>query len=171
MPFGNTDIKCPFRHFFHQYIHRTATGHGRSHTDNLRIGFSQLYQCISEYILEKRWHSFRVDNETFTGDGVELARSMPFGGMFFRRSEPFSLYSVQMQDFGSLQIFDIMQYAGEIPYIVSVYRTEITDIHSLENILLLCSHRLQAVAETYQRLAAFLIQDTELEQHTRHSET
>ena len=76
-----------------------------------------------------------------------------------------------MQDFGALQIFDIMQYAGEIPYIVSVYRTEITDIHSLENILLLCGHRLQAVAETYQRLAAFLIQDTEFEQYARHSET
>ena len=34
MSFGNTDIESAFRHFLHQYIHRTAAGHGGSDTDN-----------------------------------------------------------------------------------------------------------------------------------------
>ena len=52
-------IKRTFGHFLHQYIHRTTARHGGSDTDNLRIGFGKLYQCISEYILEKRRHSFQ----------------------------------------------------------------------------------------------------------------
>ena len=42
-----------------------------------------------------------------------------------------------MQDFGSLHIFDVMQDAGYVLYVVPVDRAEVTDIHSLENVLLL----------------------------------
>ena len=163
MPFGDADIKCAFRHFLHKDIHGATAWHGRSHADNLRIGFSQFYQRVSEYILKEGRHSFRIDNETFAGHGVKLTRSMPFGGMFLCRGKSFSFYCVQVQDFRTLQIFDVMQYAGKVLYVVSVYRTEIADVHSLENVLLLRSHRLQAVAETYQRFATFFIQDAELE--------
>ena len=107
MSFGNTDIESAFRHFLHQYIHRTAAGHGGSDTDNLRVGFGKFHQCISEYVLEKRGHSFGVGNETFAGDGIEFAGSMPFGGVLLCRSESFSFDSMQMQDFRSLHIFDV----------------------------------------------------------------
>ena len=107
MSFGDAYIKRTFGHFLHQYIHRTTARHGGSDTDNLRIGFGKLYQCISEYILEKRRHSFSVGNETFAGDRIEFAGSMPFGSVFLCRTESFSFDSMQVQDFRSLHIFDI----------------------------------------------------------------
>ena len=94
MSFGDAYIKRTFGHFLHQYIHRTTARHGGSDTDNLRIGFGKLYQCISEYILEKRRHSFSVGNETFAGDRIEFAGSMPFGSVFLRRTESFSFDSM-----------------------------------------------------------------------------
>ena len=44
--------------------------------------------------------------------------------------------------------------------IVSIHRTEITDIQSLKDILLLHQHGLQAVVETYQALTPFIVQDS-----------
>mgnify|MGYP000962830330 CR=1 FL=1 len=86
---------------------KMRAGHGGSDTDNLRVGFGKFHQCISEYVLEKRGHSFGVGNETFAGDGIEFAGSMPFGSVFLCRTESFSFDSVQVQDFRSLHIFDI----------------------------------------------------------------
>ena len=92
--FGNSYIESPFRHFRHQYVHRTATGHGRGNTYNFRIGFGQFHKRISENILKERRHSFRIGNKTLAGDRIELAGRMPFGSVHLCRGESFSFYGM-----------------------------------------------------------------------------
>ena len=70
-----------------------------------------------------------------------------------------------MQDFRAFHILYIPQNPCDIYYIVSVDRTEVADIHSFENILLLGSYRFQAIAKANQCLAAVFVEDTYLEEH------
>lgn len=89
--FGNTYVESPLGHFGHEDVHRTAGRHGGSYTYDPWIGFRQFHQCISENVLEQGRHSFRIGYETLSGDGIELAGSVPFGGVFLGRAKPFPL--------------------------------------------------------------------------------
>jgi len=51
-----------------------------------------------------------------------------------------------------------MQDTGYVFYIVSVDGTEVSDIHSFEDILLLGCQRFQAVSQSYQGLPTFFIE-------------
>ena len=71
-----------------------------------------------------------------------------------------------MQDFGAFQVLDVPQYARQVLYVMSVDGTEVANVHSLENVLLLGSHRFQAVGEADKRLAPFFVEDAHLEEQT-----
>ena len=65
---------------------------------------------------------------------------MPNGRCFFCGFEALALGGVNVQKFRALHIFDILQYFGQSVHIVSVDRTEVSDVHALEYILLLGKH-------------------------------
>ena len=82
---------------------------------------------------------------------------MPDSRMLFGRFESFSFNGVKMQYFRAFHIFDIPQDTSDILYVMSVYRAEITNVHSLEDVLLLCDERFQTVSQTDKCLAAIFI--------------
>ena len=102
--------------------------------------FRQFHQCISENVLEQGRHSFRIGYETLSGDGIELAGSVPFGGVFLGRGEAFSFDRVEMQYFGTFEVFNVTQYPRKVLYVMAIDRTEVADVHSFEYILLLGGH-------------------------------
>lgn len=74
---------------------------------------------------------------------------------------------MQVQDFRALQVFDVAQHPCEVLHVVAVDGAEVADVHPFEDVLLLGGHRFQAVAEAYERLTPFFVQDAELEQYPR----
>ena len=65
---------------------------------------------------------------------------MPDARIFFCRFKAFAFDCVQMKDLRTLHIFYIPQDTCQVFYIVSVYWTEVADVHPLEDVLLLGCH-------------------------------
>ena len=140
MPFGNTHIEGTVGHGVHQLVHGAAGGHGGGYSDDFRIFLCQFYQRFPKHVLEKRRQIAGIRLEAFSGFRIELARCMPDIGILLGRFEAFSFYSVQMQYFRSLHIFDVPQDTGYVFHIVSVDRAEVADVHPFKDILLLGGH-------------------------------
>ena len=75
-----------------------------------------------------------------------------------------------MQDFRSLQVLDVAEHARQVFHVVPVYRPEVADVHTLEDILLAGGDALQAVAEAYQGFPPFLVEDAHAEEQARRLE-
>ena len=85
---------------------------------------------------------------------------MPQGCCFFSWFKALSFTGMYVQQLRPFHILYFLQDLCQGSDIVSVHRTEITDIQSLKDILLLHQHGLQAVVETYQALTPFIVQDS-----------
>ena len=94
MSFGDAYVESAVRHAVHQYVHRATAWHGGSDPHNQFILFCKLRQCMTEHILEKRWHSVRIGYNPFSRYRVKFTRSMPYGGLFLCRTESFSFDGV-----------------------------------------------------------------------------
>ena len=92
---------------------------------------------------------------------------MPQSSCIFGRFKTFSFTSMYVQQFRTLHVLYFFQNLCQGSDIVSVHRTEITDIQSLKDVLLLHQHGLQAVVETYQALTPFIVQDSPAEKFSR----
>ncbi len=165
MSFGDAYVETSVRHFLHQDIHGASRRHGRGDPYNLVVCLGEFQQSMSEDFLEQRWHTFGVGHEAFARFLVELTGSVPDGGCLFGWLEALALGGVDVQKLGTLHILDVLQYFGQGIHIVSVYGTEITDIHPFEHILLLGEHRLQAVVEADEALPSGVVQNPPLVQH------
>ena len=60
--------------------------------------------------------------------------------MFLGRGEAFSFDRVEMQYFGTFEVFNVTQYPRKVLYVMAIDRTEVADVHSFEYILLLGGH-------------------------------
>ena len=76
-----------------------------------------------------------------------------------------------MQYLWAIQIFDVAQYLRQLLHVMSVDRTEVADVHSLEDVLLLGYNRLQTVVETKHGFASFLVHDAHFAKHFIRLET
>lgn len=137
MSFGDTYIKSPVGHFFHQVAHGAPGRHGRSNSYDFRILFGKLYQCMPKYILKQRRHSFGIGNNSFSGFFVEDTRSMPYCRCFFCRLKSFSFDGMDMKKLRTFHFFDIVQGLDKSQYIMAVYRSKVAYVESFKNILLL----------------------------------
>ena len=54
---------------------------------------------------------------------------------------------MQVQEFGTVHIFDFAQNAYQFDDIVSVRRSKIADVHAFENILLIGQQRFHRIVE------------------------
>ena len=78
--------------------------------------------------------------------------------ILFSRSIAFAFLRMQMQQSRPLHLLYPAQRPDQLHHIMSVLGTEVADIHSLEDILLIIQQRLQRIVETYNLLATLIIQ-------------
>ena len=102
---------------------------------------------MSENILKPQRSLAVVACEPLAGGRIKLARSVPNCRFFLRRSEALALCRVQMQQFRPAHIFQLPKHTYNLTHIVPVERSEIADIHSLKDILLMTDGRLDGVIQ------------------------
>ena len=140
------------------------------HAHDARVLPCQLDERLAEDVLVEGRQVAGVGQDAFARVWAELAGRVPHAGVLFGRLEALALGGVQVQYLGALQVLDVVEHAGQILHVVSVDGPEVSDVHALEDVLLLGGHRLQAVGEADEGLAALLVEDAHLEEQARHPE-
>ena len=122
---------------------------------------------ISKYILEPWGHIFGVWLYAFTCLGIVSARCMEDNGVLLGSLESFPLDGVNMQQLGPLHILDLTQGGHQLYYVMAVAGSEIADVHTIEDVLLVGQQGLQRVVEPDNLLTAALVQDAPFEEMLR----
>ena len=169
MTFGNAHIKSAFGILFHHDVHAASGGHCGCHTHDVGICFGKFKQGFAKDILIAQRLIFVCAFKAFSRLGIELARRMPDGGILFRCGETFSFCGVYVEHLRSGHSLDTLQGMHQRDYVVSVQRPEVTDVHSLEHILLIGQQGLQRVVETQNFPFAFFVEPSQLEQFLGHA--
>ena len=137
MSFCNAYVKNSFRHLPHHNVHRTSRRHGRRNSHYPAVCLCQFKQSIAEYFLKQRRHTFGGRLDSDTGLPVKPAGSMPFRSALFGRPVSFSFHGVYMQNLRTVHILYFVHNLYQRQSVMSVYRAEVSYIHSLKDILLL----------------------------------
>ena len=96
--------------------------------------------------------------------GVVSAGGMEYDGVLLGCLESLALDGMDMQQLGAFHVLDLAQGGYQFHHIVSVARTEVADVHAVEDVLLVGQERFQGVVEADDLLPAALVQDAPLEQ-------
>ena len=155
---GDTHVEGSIGHRLHHDVHRASRRHGWSNAHDLRILLGKLQQGVAENVLELRRLVAGVGDETLASLGVELARRMPDGGTLLGRLVALALGGVQVEELRTLHVLKLSQYAHNLLHVVPVERTEVTDVHALEDILLMAQRRLQGIVQSDDALASVLVE-------------
>ena len=156
MTFGDADVESALGHLPHHNVHRTAGGHGGRHADNLRILSGQFQKGMAEHVLIFLGFVRVVVHEAFTRVGIELAWGVPDGHVLLRWGIAVTFLGVQVQQFRPLHVLDLFEDAHQFLHVMSVEGTEVTDVHTLEDVLLVRDGTLQSVRQTDETLAPFV---------------
>ena len=92
---------------------------------------------MTENVLKFGGHITAILQDALSCFRVELAWGMPNRGTFFGRFVSFSFRCMQVKQLWTFHISKLLQYTYYLLNIVSVKRAEVTDVHSLEDILLM----------------------------------
>ena len=134
----NSYIISAVGHLIHHGLQGRPCGHGRSDADNFLIGAGQFKDGFTKYILVKRsLGSIRHFLNNLPGINIELTGSMEFCLVLLGSGKTFSLLGNHMQEFGSWDIFHILQDFSQVMHIMPVHRTKITEIEGLKHVALL----------------------------------
>ena len=142
MSFCNTDVESTLRHFLHHDIKAATCCHRRSDAHNLLILFRQFKQSLAENILISWRQTLGIVLESFASLGVVLARSMEDCRVLLSRLEALAFDGVQMQEFRPLHVFNLSKSIDKLDDIMPIDRSEVTDVQTLEDILLIVEQRL-----------------------------
>lgn len=162
--FCDSYVESSLWHSLHHDVHAATCGHGRRYTHDLGILFSQLQQCMSEDILIFGWHAVCVDFDALSCFRVELSWGVKLDGILLCSLESFAFHRVDMKQFRALHVADASQGLNQFYHVVSVLRTEIADVHTLEDVLLVVQQGFQAVVESNDAVAAVLVEQAPFEQ-------
>ena len=154
MSFGYAYIEGPLGHLLHHGCHSASCGHGRRNSHDAAVHPSQFRECVSEHILIFGWLSAGFCVQAFSCLGIISSWGMIERGVLFCRFESFSLHRVYVQEFGTLHVLYQVQCVDQFYDIVPVAWTEISDVHPLEDVLLVGEKRLQGVVESQYSLSA-----------------
>ena len=91
--------------------------------------------------------------------------------VLFSWLETFTLDCVQMQELGPLHVLDLSKGIDKFDNVVSVDRSEVTDIEALEDILLIVEQCLQGVIEAKNLLPTLFTQNAKPNKPVRETET
>ena len=166
MPFGDTYIEGPFWHDIHHDVHRTARRHCRCDTYYLWILLCQLQKGMTEHILIfLRFVGVFVDN-TFTRLRIELPWCMPCGDVLFCRSVAVAFLSMKMQKLWTFHRLQLSEDTYQFFYVMTIERTEIADVHAIEDVLLVGNGTLDSIRKALDTFLAFIVHHTILVQPT-----
>ena len=160
MTFGDTDVEGTLRHLFHHNVHRAAGGHGGRHAHDLRILFGQFQKGMTEHILIFLGFVGVVVHDTLTCIWIELAWGVPDGHILLCRGVAVTFLGVQVQQLWTLHVLDLFEDAHQFLHVMSVEGTEVADVHTLEDVLLVRDGALQGVRQTDETLAPFVAEHT-----------
>ena len=171
MTFSDAYIERALGHLFHHDVHRTTCRHSGSDTHDARVLFGQPEQSVSEDVLVSRWLVLVVAHDALSRLRVEFSWCMPHSGTFLGGLISFSLLGVQMQQFWAFHVLQLLQHAHQLHHVVPVVRAYITDVHALEDVLLVGECRLQRVVQSDDSLAPVVVHHTALLEPLRRLET
>ena len=160
MPLGNTYIEGTVWHRLHHDVHGTSCRHGWCHTYNLRIFLSQFKQRLTENILIFRRLVAGIGNESLTCFRIEFAWCMPDGGTLLCWFVTLSLGGMQMQQLRTLHVLKLFEHSRHFLHVMTIERSEVADIHTLEDVLLMTQCRLQCIVQAQDTLLAVFVEIT-----------
>ena len=158
MSLGYSHIERAVGHGLHHDVHRASRRHSRSHAHNLRVLLCQLQQRMSENVLVFRWPAVGTVHHALTRLRVELARCVPYGRALLGRLVAFPLDGVQVQQLRACHVLQLPEHPNNLLHVMAIERSEVPDVHALEDVLLMAQRTLQGVVEPYQPLAAVVVQ-------------
>ena len=158
MPFGDAHVEHAVGHRFLHDAHRATRRHGRRHANDVLVLSGQLEQRLPEHVLIFGRHIAAILYDALARLGVELARRMPYRGTLLGRFVAFSFRGVQMKQLRPAHILELAQHAHHLFHVVPVERTEIANVHSLKDILLMAQRTLQRIIQAQDALLALLVQ-------------
>ena len=170
MSLGNTHIESPVGQLFHHDIHGTACWHSRCDTDNLLVLACQLQQRFTKDILETRRDVRRIFYQSFTRLSIKLAGCMPYGDILLCRSIAMPLLSVQMQQLRALHALHLAQNTYQFLDVMTIERSEIADVHTLKDVLLMRDSRLDGIRQAHQSPTPVVLHESDAVQPRRHLE-
>ena len=118
-------------HGVHQLVHGAAGGHGGVTPTIFGFSFASSTSVSPNTSWKSGGRLLVSCLEAFSGFRIELPGACQISGFFSAGSNPF-LYSVQMQYFRSLHIFDVPQDTGYVFHIVSIDRDRSSGCSSLQ---------------------------------------
>ena len=158
MSLGDTHIKGAARHRLHHDVHGASCRHGWCHTYYLRVLLGKLQEGFAKYILVFRRFVAGVSYETFARFRIEFTWCMPDGSTLLGWFVTLSLGGMQMQQLRTFHFLELLQQSYHLLDIMTVERTEVSDIHSLENVLLMAQCRFQRIVQADDALLAVVVE-------------
>ena len=158
MAFGNTYVEGALRHFLHHDVHGTSGRHGRRDPYDTWILLSQFQQRLTEHLLELGGLVVTLFTDTLTGIHIKLTRCMPDSSLILGRFVAMSFLRVQMEHLRAFHVLQLSEQSNQFLHIVSVERSEVTDVHALKDVLLMRDGALQGIAETDESLTPVFFQ-------------
>ena len=71
-----------------------------------------------------------------------------------------SFLGVQVQQFWTFHILDLLEDTHQFLHIMTIERTEITDVHAVENVLLVGNGTFDSIRQTLDTLSAVIVHHT-----------
>ena len=110
---------------------------GWCHAYDLRVLLGKFQQGLSEDILKLRRLVAVVGNDSLAGFRVKLAWCMPDGSTFLGWFVSLALGGMQVEQLRAFHASELLQDSYHFLYIMTVEWSEVSDVHSLEDILLM----------------------------------
>ena len=132
----NTHVKGTVWHCFHEFVHGASRRHCGRHAHYLGVQPCQFHESFAENVLIFRRQIFFIACNSLSGIGVKLAWSVPYSSCILSRLIAFSLYGMDMKKFRTAHILQLVEHSHQFFHVMSIDGTEVTDVQSLEDILL-----------------------------------
>jgi len=158
MPLGDTYIEGTVWHRLHHDVHGASCRHGWRHTYNLRVLLSQFQQRLTENILIFRRLVAGIGNDSLTRFRIEFAWRVPDGSTLLGWFVTLSLGGMQVQQLRTLHVLKLFEHSRHFLHVMTVERSEVADIHTLEDVLLMTQCRLQCIVQAQDALLAVFVE-------------
>ena len=157
MSLSDTHVEGAFGHFLHHDVHGASRRHGRCHAHDVGVLLGQFEQCLAEYRLEFRRFVLRVLTDALARVHVEFSRCVPDGGLALCRCISVTFLGVQVEQFRTLHVLQLAEQSHQFLDVVSVERSEVADVHALEDVLLMRDGTFQCVAQSDDTFSAVIL--------------
>ena len=158
MSLGDSHVEGTVGHRLHHDVHGASCRHGWCHTYYFWVLLGEFQKRVAEYILVFRRFVAGVCDEALTSFRVEFARCMPDGSTLLGRFVTLALGGMQVEQLRTFHFLELLQQSYHFLDVMTVERTEVSDIHSLEDVLLMAQCRFQRIVQADDALLAVVVE-------------